>query len=381
VADPVVIVGGGVAAHGAVLGLRKAGETGPVVMLAREPESPYQRPPLSKRYLSVEAGGDRKLLALPPTDAEVRAGVEVAEVSPDAHRVRLADGGAVPYSRLLLATGGRARVLGGFEDALTLRRVGDADRLRAVLDAEAPMHVIGAGFIGCEIAAAARERNVPVTVYEQAAAPLERVIGAELGAWLGEVHRGRGVDLRLGLGSLPAMDGTVLAAVGSEPDTDLAQAAGIACDRGVLVDELGRTSAPDVYAAGDCARFMSPLYGERVRVEHFQTAQRHGQAVGRAMAGAEEPFAEAPWFWSDQYDVNLQYIGAGLPWDALLVRGTVGAPPFTVLYLSGGRVVAAAGVNDGRTITALRRILERRLEVTPEQLADPATDLRALSRS
>jgi 3-phenylpropionate/trans-cinnamate dioxygenase ferredoxin reductase subunit len=377
-ADPIVIVGAGVAAQGAVNGLRRAGETGGIVLLGREAEGPYQRPPLSKRYLLE---GERKLIALPPPDCDVRHGAEVVEIDVEGRRVRLADGDGLAYSKLLLTTGGRPRPLRGHDDAMTLRRVEDADRLRARLEDGAPLHVVGAGFIGCEIAAAARAKNVPVTVYEMAAAPLERVLGARLGGWLAGVHREHGVDLRLGIDGLPELDaGDTLAAVGSDPDTSLAEAAGIACDRGILVDELGRTSAPDVYAAGDAARFQSPLLDDRVRVEHFQTAQRHGQATGRAMAGAGEPFAEAPWFWSDQYDVNLQYIGAGLPWDEELVRGTWDEVPFTVLYVAGGRLVAAAGVNDGRTITQLRRVMERRVDVPLEQLADPATDLRALTR-
>lgn len=376
--DPVVIVGAGVAAQGAVNGLRKSGETGEVLILGREPQGPYQRPPLSKRYLLE---GEHKLVSLPPPDAEVRHGTVVASLDVDGHAVVLEDGGRVPYSRLLLVTGGRPRTLPGHEAAMTLRRLEDADRLRARLAEGGALHVVGAGFIGSEVAAAARTLDVAVTVYEMAASPLERVLGAELGGWLAEVHRSHGVDLRLGVTSLPDLDPhDTLIAVGTEPDTALAEAAGIECDRGILVDELGRTSAPDVFAAGDCARFMSPLLGERVRVEHFQTAQRHGQATGRAMAGADEPFTEAPWFWSDQYDVNLQYIGAGLPWDERLVRGTWGEPPFTVLYVAGGRMVAAAGVNDGRTVTQLRRAWERGVEASPEQLADPATDLRALTR-
>lgn len=375
---PIVLVGGGVAAYGAVNGLRKSGEAGEIVLFGREPEGPYQRPPLSKRYLAPD-GGDRKLLALPPPDCEVRTRTEVVGVDPERHELRLAGGASMAFSRLLLATGGRPRRLPGHEAALTLRRVEDADRLRARLEQGDPLHIVGAGFIGCEIAAAARARNLDVTVYEQAPVPLERVLGDRLGGWLADLHRGRGVDLRLGVAELPPLPENLLVAVGTEPDTDLAEAAGIACDRGVLVDEMGQTSAPDVYAAGDCARFFSPLLGDRVRVEHFQTAQRHGQAVGRAMAGAGEPFAEAPWFWSDQYDVNLQYIGAGLSWQEFLVRGEWGVPPFTVLYLSGGRMVAAAGVNDGRTITQLRKLMERRAEVSPEVLADPSTDLRSLA--
>jgi 3-phenylpropionate/trans-cinnamate dioxygenase ferredoxin reductase subunit len=212
------------------------------------------------------------------------------------------------------------------------------------------------------------------------AQPLERVLGSELGQFLAGLHRAQGVDLQTGLRQLPELNGAILAGVGSEPNTELAEAAGIACERGILVDELGRTSAPDVYAAGDCARFRSPLFETHVRVEHFQTAHRHGRAVGRTMAGEGKPFAEAPWFWSDQYNLNLQYVGAGLPWDELVVRGQLGKPPFVAFHLVEGRLRAAIGVNDGRTVAQARRLLERRVDVSAEQLADPSVDLKALSR-
>jgi len=375
--ERVVVAGGGVAAHGAVTGLREAGFRGDVVVVGREPHPPYERPHLSKRYLLEEV--PRQQLFLPDLEAELRLGEEVVELEPDRHAVRLAGGQRLEYGRLLLATGARPRPLPGREDLSTLRELGHADRLRERLDAGAPLELVGAGFIGCEVAAAARLRNVPVTVHEALDQPLLRMLGPELGAWLGGVHRERGVDLRTGVRELPPLGPDVLVGIGTEPNVELAAAAGIRCERGIAVDELGRTDAPDVYAAGDCARFWSPLFEAGVRVEHYQTAHRHGAATGRAMAGDERPFGEAPWFWSDQYDLNLQYVGAGMPWDRSVVRGRFGEPPFTVLFLSGGRLSAAIGVNDGRTISRLRRLLEARVEVAPDRLADPATDLRRLA--
>jgi 3-phenylpropionate/trans-cinnamate dioxygenase ferredoxin reductase subunit len=156
----------------------------------------------------------------------------------------------------------------------------------------------------------------------------------------------------------------------------LAERAGIASESGVVVDELGRTPAPGVFAAGDCARFWSPIYRRHVRVEHFQTAQRHGYAVGRAMAGAGEAFGEAPWFWSDQYELNLQYAGAGLAWDEEVVRGVFGEPPFSVFQLSGGELLGVVGVSDRQTVSRTRRLLEARAPVRREQLEDPEFDLR-----
>jgi 3-phenylpropionate/trans-cinnamate dioxygenase ferredoxin reductase subunit len=161
---------------------------------------------------------------------------------------------------------------------------------------------------------------------------------------------------------------------------ELAQAAGLDCNGGILVDANGRSSVEDVYAAGDCARFWSPTLGAAVRVEHFQTAVRHGEAVGAALAGLDIPFLEVPWFWSDQYALNIQYVGAGLTWDEVVVRGRLGRPPFTAFYLEQGRLRAAAGVNDGRTVSHARRLLASRIQVDPEVLADRTRDLRELAK-
>jgi 3-phenylpropionate/trans-cinnamate dioxygenase ferredoxin reductase subunit len=373
---PIVVVGGGAAAHGAIVGLRQAGFRDEIVLVGREPNPPYERPYLSKRYLLHDVGPDQ--LFLPALTATLRLGEEVVELEPDRHRVRLAAGDRLEYSRLLLATGARARLLPGHEDRLYLRELGQAERLRDALDRGEPLEVVGAGFIGCEVAAAARDRGVAVTVHEALDQPLMRVLGIELGAWLAEVHRARGVDLRTGVRELPALGPGALIGVGTQPNVEVAAAAGIRCEGGVMVDEVGRTSAPDVYAAGDCARFWSPLFEMAVRVEHFQTAQRHGAAVGRAMAGDERPFDEAPWFWSDQYDLNLQYVGAGLPWAEMVVRGRLGEPPFTAFLLRDGRPLAALGVNDGRTISQFRRLLEARVDLSRDQLADPGVDLKRL---
>jgi 3-phenylpropionate/trans-cinnamate dioxygenase ferredoxin reductase subunit len=236
--------------------------------------------------------------------------------------------------------------------------------------------VVGAGFIGCEVAAVARQRGCEVRVFEALAQPLVRVLGPELGAYLAEVHRAHGVDMRLGISSLPEVAEPVVVGVGSMARTDLAESAGIAVEEGIVVDAMGRTTAPAVSAAGDVTRFWSPLYETRIRVEHFQTSQRQGFAVGRAMAGAEDAYSEVPWFWSDQYELNLQYAGAGLAWDEVVVRGTLGQPPFTVFYLGAGRLVAAAGVNDHHTVARARRVMQERARVTLDQLADPRFDLR-----
>jgi 3-phenylpropionate/trans-cinnamate dioxygenase ferredoxin reductase subunit len=324
----------------------------------------------------------RERLALRPAeqyrelDVELRLGERVADLGVERREAELESGETIVWTLVCIATGSSARRLPGFEDAIYLRELGDADLLRAALHRRGRMTVIGAGFIGCEVAAVAVQRGCAVEVYEALGQPLLRVLGPELGAYLADVHRSRGVELHLGATTLPALAMPTVVGVGSLPRTELAERAGLSVEAGIVVDELGRTSVPGVFGAGDATRFWSPLYGARIRVEHFQTAQRQGFAVGRAMAGAKDPYSEVPWFWSDQYDVNLQYAGAGLPWDEIVIRGTIGTPPFTVFHLDAGRLVAAAGVNDHHTVARARRVMEARANVTPDQLADPRFDLR-----
>ncbi|MBO0709555.1 MAG: FAD-dependent oxidoreductase, partial [Candidatus Dormibacteraeota bacterium] len=321
-------------------------------------------------------------IMLPVAGAEVRTGTPVSALHVEAHQVELESGERIGYDRVLLATGAHPRTLPDYRDAIYLRWIRDADRIRKLLAGEGRIEIIGAGFIGCEVAAAGRQRGHEVTVYEALAQPLLRVLGPVLGEMVAELHRDRGVELLTGVDELPEPREDFVVGVGTLPNQDLARAAGIQCEGGILVDELGRTSAPDVYAAGDCARFWSPALESRIRVEHFQTAQRHGRAVGRNLAtpDAVEPFTQWPWFWTDQYDQEIQYLGAGVPWDGLRFRGDVERPPLVAFQLQGERVVGVVAWNEGRAMTQIRRILERRVQVTVDQLCDPDTDLRALAR-
>jgi 3-phenylpropionate/trans-cinnamate dioxygenase ferredoxin reductase subunit len=360
--------------------LRDAGFDGEIVLVGTESESPYERPHLSKGYLIGTV--PREKLGLRPAEQyrelaiDLRLGERVIDLGVERRVAELESGGILAWDLLCIATGSSARRLSGFEDALYLRELADADALRAELERGALLNVIGAGFIGCEVAAAARLRGCAVRVYEVLAQPLLRVLGPELGAYLADVHRAHGVAMHLGVAELPALSAPVVVGIGSIPRTELAERAGLAIDGGVVVDASGRTGAPGVFAAGDVTRFWSPLYEARIRVEHFQTAQRQGFAVGRAMAGAADAYSEVPWFWSDQYDLNQQYAGAGLAWDDIVIRGTVGQPPFAMFYLAGGRLVAVAGVNDHHTVARARRLMEERAHVTRDQLADPRFDLR-----
>jgi len=289
--------------------------------------------------------------------------------------VLLESGKTIGWDLLCIAMGSDSRRLDALEDAMYLRELPAAEEVRAKIDRRERLVIVGAGFIGCEVAAIARQKGCEVSVYEAMAQPLLRVLGSEVGDYLADYHRDHGVDLRLASQAPRSAD---LVAVGSVPRVDLAERAGLEVDQGIAVDELGHTSARDVFAAGDVTRFFHPLFERSIRVEHFQTAQRQGFAVGRAMAGATDPYREVPWFWSDQYDLNLQYVGAGLPWEEIVVRGELGRPPFTVFYLSAGGLVAAAGINDHHTVARARRVIEAGKDVSRQQLADPKVDLRRL---
>jgi 3-phenylpropionate/trans-cinnamate dioxygenase ferredoxin reductase subunit len=364
--------------------LRHAGFEGEILLAGSEAEIPYERPHLSKGVLLGTVPRDR--LGLRPREQYRELGVEllldarVAELDLERRAIVLENGRRARWDLLCIATGSSARGLTGFDDAIYLRELPEAELLRSLIARRVPLRVVGAGFIGCEVAAAARSGGCDVTMFEALAQPMQRVLGPDLGGFLAALHREHGVDLRLGQRPSPDLERPVVVGVGSTPRLELAIAAGIEVDGGILVDELGRTSVPDVYAAGDATRFYSPLFEERIRVEHFQTAQRQGFAVGRSMAGMGSPFAEAPWFWSDQYDINLQYAGAGLMWDETVTRGIFGAPSFTVFYLRRGSMIGAAGVNDHHTVARARRVMEARAAVTRDQLTDPAFDLRRALR-
>jgi 3-phenylpropionate/trans-cinnamate dioxygenase ferredoxin reductase component len=355
VPETFVIVGAGLAGAKAAETLRAEGFGGRIVLVGAEPELPYERPPLSKKYLAGAAGRE---------DAEVHprgfyvdheidlvAGALATGLDVNAHRVTLADSRFFEYDRLLIATGAvpRRPPIPGAEDALVLRTLADAEALRARLRPGSSVAIVGAGWIGCEVAAAARTLGAEVTLIEQGEVPLERVLGRELGAMYGELHRERGVDLRTGESSRgPIEADTVLVAVGVGPDTRLAEAGGLAIDDGVLVDELLRTSDPDVFAAGDVANALHPRYARHVRVEHWANALNQGVAAARSMLDLGEPYARLPYFFSDQYDVGMEYVGLHDPTtDRLVVEGRLADRQFRAFWVDAeDRVTAGMHVND-----------------------------------
>jgi NADPH-dependent 2,4-dienoyl-CoA reductase/sulfur reductase-like enzyme len=332
---------------------------------------------------------------------ELRLGVAATAIDRQAGTIALEGGGILPYDALLLTTGARPRRLrmpgGEGPHVYYLRDIDDALALRARLAPGRRLAVIGAGFIGLEVAAIARKRQCAVTVLELAAQPLGRVAAPELGAFFAGLHRRHGVEVRTGVAVMAIEDlgdelrlrtaegedvaaDLVAVGIGAIPNAELAAAAGLAVDDGVVVDEWGRSSDPRIFAAGDVTRHFNPLIGRHIRLEAWQNAQNQAIAVAKVMAGATEPFAEVPWFWSDQYDVNLQMAGVAEGWDRLLWRGAPGEPPFTLFYMRGDVPVAANTVNSARDMRFARMLVARGRPVDPARLADTAVRLQDLCR-
>ena len=392
-----VIVGAGMTAASAAEALRQAEFDGRILIVGREPHLPYERPPLSKEYLRGEQGVDdlpvRGENWYAEQEVEVRIGTEATALDPDGPSVELADGERIDADAVLLATGGTPRRMPGpsSDRVLYLRTIEDCDRIRELM-VSGRLVVVGAGFIGAEVAASARARGVEVTVLERNGVPLNRALGEEIGQLYGAIHRDHGVDLRTGAmveGIEETADGVivglgegefieadaVLVGVGIGPNTELAEAAGLDVDDGVLVDERCRTSADGVFAAGDMANHLHPLFG-RLRVEHFDNAIKMGAAAARSMLGSEEAFDDPHWFWSDQYDVNLQYAGFAKQWDDVVIRGSTEEREFVAFYMHEGMLLAALGMNRGRDVRRALKIIGSRPD--PARLRDEETDLRTL---
>jgi 3-phenylpropionate/trans-cinnamate dioxygenase ferredoxin reductase component len=364
-----VIVGAGLAGARAAETLREEGYDGRVVLLGAEEERPYERPPLSKEYLRGEA--ERASAAVHEAgfyaehDIELRTGTGVTGLDVGARELELESGERLPFDRLLLATGAeprRLRVPGAELDGVhLLRTLADSDALRERLDMGGRLVVVGAGWIGSEVAASARQRGLDVTIVAPEAVPLERVLGPEVGGVYRDLHRDHGVELRMQAGvaafegagrveRVRLQDGTaivcdaVVAGVGAMPCTGLAEAAGLAVENGVLVDGRLESSVPGIFAAGDVANHLHPALG-RLRVEHWDNALHQGPAAARAMLGSEEPYARTPYFFSDQYDVGMEYSGHPAGWDRVVLRGDTASFEFNAFWLAGDRVLAEMGVN------------------------------------
>ena len=397
-----VIVGAGLAGAKAAEALREEGFDGRVVLVGAEAERPYVRPPLSKGYLRGEYGREKAYVHpeafYASQDIELRLGAAAEAIDPGAHELVLGSE-RLRYDRLLLATGAEPRrlvVAGGDLDGVHhLRTFADADALRARLQDGARAVVVGAGWIGSEVAASARQRRVEVTLIEPLSVPLERVLGPEVGRVYRDLHRERGVDLRLGTGVV-AFEGDgrvervrtsdggavdcdlVVVGVGVAPRVALAQAAGLAVGDGILVDAGLRTSAPDVFAAGDVAGAEHPFLGRRIRVEHWANAIDQGAAAARAMLGREVAYDRIPYFFSDQYDVGMEYAGHAAGWDEVVFRGDPAGREFIAFWLADGRVVAGMNVNVWDVNEQIQELIRSRRRVDQARLADADTPLGEL---
>jgi len=403
--DSHVIVGANLAGGRAAEALREAGFGGRIVLVGAEPDRPYERPPLSKDYLLREMPAE-KLYLRPPAyyeeqHIELRLGVRAARLDPASRAVELDSGERLRYDKLLITTGCEVRRLAVPGASLAgvryLRTQSDSTALGDLIEKSQRVVVIGAGFIGSEVAASARKAGRDVTVLEAAPVPLTRALGERMGKVCAEIHREHGVDLRLSCGvkefrgagrveEVGLADGSavpcdlVVVGVGVAPAVGWLDGSGLALDNGVVVNEYCETSASDIYAAGDVANAWNPLYGERLRVEHYDNAQNQGIAAGKAMAGVREPYAPVLYFWSDQYEHRFQYVGHASGDDEIVVRGDLATRSFTAFYLRGDRIRAAFAIGRPKDIMAARRLIQSGRQVKSELLADEQSDLRALSR-
>jgi 3-phenylpropionate/trans-cinnamate dioxygenase ferredoxin reductase subunit len=408
--SPIVIVGGGFAGGNAAATLREEGFAGPVVIVGPEPGVPFGRPPLSKTYL--RSAEDLEGWYVRPAGWYAEHGVDirrasVAGVDPDAHTVVLGSGEEISYQKALIATGARNRRLripgAELPGIRYLRTAAECDAIKQEAVAGRRAVVVGMGFIGCEVAASLTQLGVQVTAVFPGRAPLERVVGGQVGALIAAFHRANGVELLAGE-QVAAFEGTerveaivtgtghriacdfAVAGIGVEPDVPAVAGSSIAEDNGILVDEFCRTSAADVYAAGDVANHLHPLFG-RVRVEHYNNAEKQGTAAARSILGSTAPYDYVYTFWSDQYEHKIEYVGHVTKWDEFVVRGSVEEGKLVGFYLVDGVVRAAIGFDRGgdpeldhdSEMAASARLVAARARPARGVLADEDADLWSLA--
>jgi 3-phenylpropionate/trans-cinnamate dioxygenase ferredoxin reductase subunit len=401
-----VIVGASLAGAKAAETLRTEGFDGRVVLIGEETQRPYERPMLSKEYLR----GDKPAAKLyvhgenfyAEHDIELLIGTRVGSVDPGAHEVTLADGSRMPYSRLLLSTGASPRRLqlpgADLPGVRYLREMGDSDALRTAITAASRVVVIGAGWIGAEVAASARQLGAEVAIVAPDALPLERVLGPELGRVYRDLHAGHGVDLHLstqieaivGGGAARGVRTTsgsviegdlVVVGIGASPRDELARAAGLTLENGIAVDEFLRTSAPDIFAAGDVAATWNPMYNKRIRMEHWANALNQGQTAARNMLskdGQDTAYTKLPYFYSDQYDLGMEYNGYASDWDRVVVRKGTSVLEFIAFWLKDGRVLAGLNANVWDQSDGIKALVRAGTTVDPDRLSDPSVPLAEL---
>ncbi|OJY51424.1 FAD-dependent oxidoreductase [Pseudonocardia sp. 73-21] len=402
-----VIIGAGLAGARTTEALREENFGGRITLIGEETSRPYERPPLSKDYLQGKVERDTIFVHEPDWyaghDVDLRLGTAVHAIDRDRHEIVLGGGERLRYDKLLIATGASPRRLplpgADAEQVHYLRHVEDCDRLREVLRTVSRIAIIGAGWIGLEVAAAARAADVAVTVVEVASLPLLRVLGPQIAPVFADLHRAHDVDLRLGVGvaeitsaggsvtGLRLADGTaveadaVLVGVGATPNTHLAADAGLEVTDGIVVDASLRTSDPDIFAAGDVARAYHPLLDRHIRVEHWANARNQPATAAAAMLGQDVRFEALPYFYSDQYDLGMEYTGYTEPdgYDRVVVRGDLETREFIAFWLRDGRVLAGMNVNVWDVTDTVQALIRARTPVDTTRLADPTVPLANLA--
>jgi 3-phenylpropionate/trans-cinnamate dioxygenase ferredoxin reductase component len=399
-----IIVGASLTGAKAAEELRSEGFNGRLVLLGDEHERPYERPPLTKDYLRDESPREKAYVHeeafYSDHQIELITGAPVTSLDPGRGRLTLGNGRELSYDRLLLATGAeprRIQVAGAELDGVYyLRTLADCDVLRSRLGSSPRVVVIGAGWIGAEFAASARQRGAEVTVIEAASVPLERVLGPEVGLVYAEAHRDNGVEL-LPLSGVEAFEGNgsvqavkttdertiecdfVVVGIGVAPRVQLARDAGLVTDNGIVTDQTLMTSVPGVFAAGDVANAWHPFYGRSIRVEHWSNALNQGPAAARAMLGRDVSYDRIPYFFSDQYDLGMEYSGFAADWDQVVFRGEPAGGEFIAFWLKSGRVVAGMNVNVWDVNEHVQALIRSRTEVDIGALADLDTPLQAIA--
>jgi len=404
--DKFVIIGAGQAGGRAAETMRTQGFSGKVTIVGEEAYPPYERPALSKRVLTGEDEPDSTYVHKPTYydehQIELKLGVSAMTINRSAKSVSLSDGTSLDYTKLMIATGSQLRRLSLPGSDLAgihyLRGIDDSLMIRAKLSAGAKIVVVGGGYIGLEVAAAARKCNCQVTVIEMMNQLLNRAAAPEIGAIFEAIHRSHGTEIltntpvtgfegdghvqRVLCGDFKPIDADlVIVGIGIVPNVELASAVNLATDNGIVVDEQGRTEDPDIYAAGDVTNHPNVILGRRIRLESWQNAQNQAITAAKAMCGVEETYAQVPWFWSDQYDINLQIVGMPKTWCEVVLRGDIDALTFTAFYIQDGCVVAANAINNSRDIPIARQMIQRKIKIDTVALADPETSLRKLLKS
>jgi 3-phenylpropionate/trans-cinnamate dioxygenase ferredoxin reductase component len=404
--ERIVIVGANLAGGATATTLRQEGFDGPLTMIGAEPWPPYERPPLSKGYLRGEEAREKAFLHpeawYEDHDVELMLGTRATRVDTADRAVELENRERVPFDKLLIATGGRNRVVQAegrdLEGVYELRTLEDSDRIRDEAQAGRKAAIVGAGFIGSEVSASLRARGVEVEVVEFGPAPLVRVLGPDISAVYEGIHRDHGVKFHFGEGverfegangrveALITNKGTrvecdfAVVGVGIEPVTDIVEGSDIAVDNGVAVDDHCRTNVEGVFAAGDVANHFHPVFGRRMRVEHWDNALKQGAVAALNMLGKDEVFDDPHWFWSDQYEHNLQYVGHAIAWDELVIRGSLEDRNFTAFYVKDGLIEGVVGLDRGKEVRRSVGLVKARRVIDPALLRDPDVDLKQLAK-